>query len=192
MTLLLLGLLLFLGMHSVRIVAESWRAAQIARLGPLGWKGVFALVSAVGLVLIVWGYGLARGQPVALWTPPTWTRHAAALLTIPAFVLVTAAYVPGNRLKAGVGHPMLAGVQLWALAHLLANGTLAAVVLFGAFLVWAVADFLSSRRRDRIAGTHYPAGTQGRDAAVVAVGCAAWVLFVFLLHGWLIGVPPFG
>ncbi|MBI3143932.1 MAG: NnrU family protein [Pseudogulbenkiania sp.] len=192
MTVLILGLLVFLGMHSVRIVAEPWRAAQIAHLGLTGWKGLFALVSVVGLVLIVWGYGLAREHPLVLWTPPPWTRHVAALLTVPAFVLLVAADVPGNRIKAAVGHPMLLGVQVWALAHLFANGTLEAVVLFGAFLLWALTDFVSARRRDRAAGTCYPAGTLARDALVVVVGLAAWALFAFLLHGWLIGVPPFG
>lgn len=192
MTVLILGLLIFLGMHSVRIVAEPWRTAQIARLGQVGWKGLFALVSLVGLVLIVWGYGLARGQPLVLWTPPTWTRHVAALLTVPAFILLAAADVPGNRIKAMVGHPMVLGVQVWALAHLFAKGTLVAVVLFGAFLLWAVTDFVSARRRDQAAGTRYPAGTLARDAVVVVVGLAAWALFTFLLHGWLIGVQPFG
>jgi uncharacterized membrane protein len=119
-------------------------------------------------------------------------RHLGALLTVPAFVLLAAAYVPGNRIKAAVGHPMVAGVKTWAFAHLLANGTLAAVVLFGAFLVWAVVDFASARRRDRAAGTRYPAGAVSRDAIVLVVGLAAWALFAFLLHGWLIGVSPFG
>jgi uncharacterized membrane protein len=191
MTVLILGLLIFLGAHSVRMVAEPWRAAQIARLGQNGWKGLFALVSAIGLVLVVWGYGMARGHPIVLWTPPTWARHVAALLTVPAFILLAAAYVPGNRIKAVLGHPMVAGVKIWALAHLLANGTLAAVVLFGAFLIWAIADFASARRRDRAAGTTYPAGTLARDVVVFVIGLASWALFAFLLHGWLIGMRPF-
>ncbi len=191
MMVLLLGLLIFLTVHSVRIVAEPWRAAQIARVGPNGWKGLYSLASVVGLVLIVWGFGLARGHPVVLWTPPMWTHHVTALLTVPASVLIAAAYVPGNRIKAVLGHPMVIGVQIWALAHLLANGTLAAVVLFGAFLVWAVADFASARRRDRQAGTRHPAGTLARDAAVVVIGLASWILFAFVLHGWLAGVPAY-
>jgi uncharacterized membrane protein len=145
MTVLILGLLLFLGAHSVRIFADGWRARQVARLGEGKWKGVYSVVSAIGFVLIVWGYGLARADPVFLWSPPLWTRHVAGLLTVPAFILLAAAYVPGNRIKAKVGHPMVAGVKVWAFAHLLANGTLAAVVLFGAFLVWAVAEFASAR-----------------------------------------------
>ncbi|KWR87746.1 NnrU family protein [Cupriavidus sp. IDO] len=189
MTVLILGLLIFLTVHSVRIIAEPWRAAQIARVGPNGWKGLYSLASIVGLVLIAWGFGLARGQPVVLWTPPMWGRHVTALFTVLAFVLVAAAYVPGNRIKAVLGHPMVAGVQIWALGHLFANGTLAAVVLFGAFLAWAVADFASARRRDRLAGTRYQAGTLARDAAVVVIGLASWALVAFMLHGWLAGVP---
>ena len=192
MTILILGLLIFLGAHSVRIFADGWRTRQLARLGEGKWKGLYSVVSAVGLVLIVWGYGLARAEPTVLWMPPLWTRHVAALLTVPAFILIVAAYVPGNRIKAGLGHPMVAGVKVWAFAHLLANGTLAGVILFGAFLAWAMADFASARRRDRRAGTVYPAGTIVRDAVAVIVGLIAWAAFAFYLHGWLIGVRPFG
>jgi uncharacterized membrane protein len=189
---LILGLGLFLGIHSVRIVAGDWRDAQVARLGLLPWKGVYALISAVGLGLIVWGYGLARAEPVVLWAPPVWTRHLAALLTLPAFILLVAAYLPGSHIKAKLGHPMVAGTKLWALAHLLANGNLADAVLFGAFLVWAVASFASSRRRDRIAGRTYPVCCWTRDASVAAIGLLAWALFALWGHAWLIGVRPFG
>ena len=192
MTLLIAGLVVFLGAHSVRIVADPWRTRTIARVGEGPWKGVYSLVSLAGFALIVWGYGMARGTPVVLWTPPVWTRHLAALLTLPAFVLVTAAYVPGNRLKAAVGHPMIAGVKVWAFAHLVANGMLADVVLFGAFVAWAVVDFAASRRRDRLAGRSYPAGRVGGDLAVVGIGIVAWAVFAFVLHGPLIGVRPFG
>src|SRR5262249_7176381 len=130
LTALIVGLALFLGVHSVRIVADRWRSAQIARWGEGPWKGLYALTAGVGFVLIIWGYHLAQMQPVVLWTPPSWLRYVGAVLTIPAFVLVTAAYVPRNHMKAAIGHPMVAGVKTWALAHLLANGTLAAVVLF--------------------------------------------------------------
>lgn len=191
MSLLMLGLLIFLGAHSVRILADGWRTAQISRLGEARWKGMYSIASAIGLGLIVWGYGAARAEPVALWSPPLWTKHAASLLTLPAFVLLVAAYLPGSHVKAKVGHPMVAGVKLWALAHLLANGNLADLLLFGAFLGWAVADFVSARRRDREAGRRYAAAGWGRDGAVVAVGCLAWVGFAFWGHAWLIGVPPF-
>ena len=159
MTFLIIGLLLFLGAHSIRIVADGWRTERIARLGENHWKGLYSLASAAGLALIVWGYGLARAEPVALWAPPGWTRHLAALLTLPAFVLIAAAYVPGNRIKAAVGHPMVAGVKVWAIAHLLSNGNLADALLFGAFLLWAVLDFRSAHQRDRAAGVAYRPGS---------------------------------
>lgn len=192
MTLLILGLVIFLGMHSVRIFAEGFRSAQIARLGLGGWKAVYSLVSIVGFVLLVYGYGEARTAPVVLWSPPLWTRHLAALLTIPAFVLLAAAYVPGTRIKKAVGHPMVAGVKIWAFAHLLSNGMLADVLLFGGFLAWAVLDYMAARRRERVAGTVYIAGPVARDVAAVAIGLAAWAAFAFWLHGLLFGVRPFG
>lgn len=191
MTWLIVGLVLFLGTHSVRIFADRWRSARIATMGENAWKGLYSLVAIAGFVLIIVGYGQARAAPVVLFDPPVWTRHLAALLTIPAFVLVVAAYVKGTRIKAAVGHPMVAGVKSWAFAHLLANGTLADVVLFGAMLVWSVFDYAAARRRDRIAGTVYPVGPAARDAIAVVVGLVAWAVFAFWLHGPLIGVRPF-
>lgn len=188
---LILGLVLFLGMHSIRIFADDWRTRQRAKLGEGAWKGLYSVVSAVGFVLIVWGYGVARAQPIPIWEPPIWTRHAAALLTLVAFVLLAAAYVPRNAIKAKVHHPMVAGVKVWALAHLLANGTLADILLFGAFLVWAVLAFKSMRQRDRAEGKTYPPGQGGATAIAVAVGAAAWAVFAFWLHAWWIGVAPF-
>jgi uncharacterized membrane protein len=192
MIVLVLGLVIFLGVHSVRIVADDWRGATLSRVGEGTWKGVYSLVSAVGLVLLIWGYGLTRTAPVELWSPPVWTRHAASLLTLVAFVLLAAAYVPGTRIKAAIGHPMVVGTKVWAFAHLLANGRLADVVLFGAFLAWAVALYAASRRRDRRLGVRYVAGPASRDAIAVAVGVAAWAAFAFWLHAWLFGVRPFG
>ncbi len=192
MTLLLLGLVLFLGMHSVRIFADPWRSAMLARLGEMGWKGVAAVVSLVGFVLIIWGFGLARQQPVLLWAPPVAMRHLASLLTLVAFVLLAAAYVPRNGIKARLHHPMVLGVKVWALAHLLANGSLAHVVLFGSFLVWAVLNFRAARGRDRAAGTVYPPGSAGATVATVVVGVLAWAGFAFWAHAAWIGVRPFG
>ncbi|WP_323121325.1 NnrU family protein [Burkholderia alba] len=191
MLVLILGLLIFLGIHSIRIVAADWRAAQIARYGDQRWKGVYSVVSIVGFVMIVWGYGLARDGATWLWVPPAGIRHLTVLLTAAAFVLFAAAYVPGTRIKALVGHPMLAGVMVWAVAHLLANATLHAAVLFGAFFVWSLTDFLVSRARDRKAAVRYPAGPATRDGVAIVAGLAAWALFAFVLHGWLIGVRPF-
>lgn len=192
MTLLIAGLLLFLGVHSVRIVADDFRTAQIARLGANGWKGLFVLLSIAGFVMIVWGFGLARQQPVLLWATPSWLRHAASLLTLVAFVLVAAAFVPGNAIKGRLHHPMVLGVKLWAFAHLIANNTLADLLLFGSFLLWAVLSFRAAKSRDRAAGTAYPAGTMPGTVLAVAIGVAAWAAFAFWAHQALIGVRPFG
>ncbi len=188
---LLAGLVLFIGSHSVRIVADDWRSRTIQRIEEGPWKGVYSLVSIAGLVLIVWGYGMTRADPVVLWNPPVWTRHIASLLTLPAFILVAAAYVPGNRIKAKLGHPMVAGVKLWAFAHLVSNGRLGDVVLFGAFLLWAAFDFRAARARDRAASIRYPSGSGARDLTAVALGLVVWVVFAVYLHAWLIGVRPF-
>lgn len=192
MTLLILGLLLFLGAHSVRIVAEGWRSATIARLGEGPWKGLYSLVSIAGFVLIVWGFGLARTSAPQLWLPPVGMRHLASLLTLAAFVLLAAAYVPRNHLKARLHHPMVLAVKTWALAHLLSNGSLAEIVLFGSFLVWAVLDFRAARARDRSHATTYAPGTLGGTVATLLVGAGAWAAFAFWLHGVLMGVRPLG
>ena len=189
---LIAGLVLFLAPHSVRIVADEWRTARIASMGERKWKVAYTVVSLAGFALIAYGYGQARMSPVVLYTPPAWTKHLAALLTLPAFILITAAYVKGTRIKARVGHPMIAGVKLWAFAHLIANGTLADVLLFGAFLAWAVPDYIAARRRDRVAGVTYPPGPASRDLIAVAAGGVIWAIFGFVLHGPLIGVRPFG
>ncbi|MGN6706012.1 MAG: NnrU family protein [Rhodanobacter sp.] len=190
MPLLILGLLLFLGVHSLRVFADGWRSRQLARWGELRWKGFYSLVSLLGFVLLVWGFALARQQPTLLYVPPLTLRHLNALFTLVAFVLVAAAYIPRNHFKARLGHPMLLGVKSWAFGHLLATGMLHDVVLFGAFLLWAIVLFASSRRRDRRAATVRPAGTLAGDAATVIVGVAAWLAFVAWLHLWLIGVNP--
>lgn len=190
MTILILGLILFIGTHSMRIFVDGWRANFITQFGTNTWKLVFSLISVAGLVLLIYGYGLTRQDPVFLWNPPIWTRHLAMPLVWIAFVLVAATYVPGNGIKPKLGHPMYAGIKLWAVAHLLANGRLGDVVLFGVFLLWAVLGFARSRRRDRAQGLIYPAGTMGRTILTVVVGTLAWALFVFWLHRLLIGVPP--
>ena len=192
MTLLIIGLLLFLGVHSVRIVAEDFRSAQIARIGPVAWKGLFAVASLVGFGLVVWGYGIARQQPVVLWPSPAWLRHAAALLMLVSFVFLAAAYVPGNGIKARLQHPMVLGVKVWALAHLLANNTLADLLLFGSFLIWAVFNFRAAKARDRATGAARAAGSGARTAITVVIGIAAWAAFAFLAHRPLIGVSVSG
>ncbi len=192
MAYLILGLVLFLGVHSVRIFAEDWRTQTRARMGEGAYKGVYSLLSLLGFGLIIWGFGMAREAPVLLWVLPVGMRHAASLLTLIAFVFLAAAYVPRNGIKARFHHPMVLGIKAWALAHLMSTGTLAHVVLFGGFLAWAVLDFISARKRDRAAGTTYPAGTLPATAVTVVVGAVAWAAFALWLHGLLIGIRPFG
>jgi uncharacterized membrane protein len=197
MPILILGLVLFLGVHSVRIVADDWRSRVIAARGLGPWKGLYSLASGAGFALVVVGFGQARRETLSLWSPPRWTHDVAGLLTLAAFVLVTAAFVPGNGIKARLKDPMILGVKTWALAHLLANGSLADVVLFGSFLAWSVLDFRAARRR-RAAGT--AAGRDDaaltvtargtRNAITLVVGALAWALFAFDLHARLIGVRP--
>jgi uncharacterized membrane protein len=187
---LLLGLLVFLCVHSIRIFAEDWRGQSIERLGVALWKVLYSAVSLVGFVVIVWGYGVARQQPVQLWNPPLGMPHLAALLTWLAFVLLAATYIPRNHFRARWHHPMLLATQFWALAHLVANGTLAGVVLFGSFLVWAIVMFANARQRDRREGVRYAPGLLSRSVASVLVGTLAWAAFAFWLHGLLIGILP--
>lgn len=191
MPILISGLVVFLGAHSVRVFAEGWRQQVIVRLGLNAWKGLYSVVSIIGFGLIVWGFGLARQHPAVLYASPMSLKHLNALFTLIAFVLIVAAYVPRNHLKAAVGHPMLAGVALWALGHLLAIGGLRDVVLFGTFLVWAIADFAVSRGRDHRAGVTHPPGTLVADTLVIAIGVLAWAAFAFWLHARLIGISPF-
>ncbi|PIG28652.1 putative membrane protein [Janthinobacterium sp. 35] len=192
MTVLILGLLLFLGLHSVRIVADGWRSAQLARLGEKRWKGLYSLVAFAGLGLIIWGYALARQQPQVLWAPPMGLRHASGLLMLFSLILLAAANVPRNRIKTWVHHPMLLGTQLWAVAHLLANGGVADVLLFGGFLAWSSVDLYVAVRRDRAAGVAYEGGTMPGTLIAIGAGGALWLLLAFWLHGVLFGVRPFG
>ena len=192
MLVLILGLVIFLGVHCTSVFAFEWRNRQIARIGPQPWKGLYSLASLIGFLILLYGYSLARQSPVVIWSPPIWTHHANALLTLIGFVLFTAAYVPRNAFKARFHHPMLLGVKCWAVGHLLANGTLHDIVLFGAFLAWAVVAFISNRRRDRALGTRYPAGTTTGTVITIVIGVIACGVFALYLHGPLIGVRPFG
>ncbi|MDR9440746.1 MAG: NnrU family protein [Halomonas sp.] len=186
MTVMILGLLIFLGVHSVRILADDWRTAQIQRMGELPWKAIYSVISIIGLALAIWGYGQMRLDPVWVWQPPVGLRHAVSLLMIPAFVLLVATYVPGNHVKAKLGHPMIIAVKLWAFAHLLANGRLGDIVFFGAFLLWAVFDFRAARRRPR---PDAAAPSMVGTIATVVIGLVAYYLFAFHLHVWVTGVP---
>ena len=191
MSLLVAGLILFFGIHSVSIVAPAWRDAQLERRGERVWKGMYALVSLAGLLLLIYGYGAARQAPVVLYAPPPALRHVALLLMLPVFPLLFAAYLPG-RIQRTAKHPMLLAVKLWATAHLLANGTLADVLLFGAFLVWAVADRISVKHR---AVPHsVPGAPPGalNDIAALTGGLVVYAGFLFGAHVWLTGVAPLG
>ncbi|HKJ16199.1 MAG TPA: NnrU family protein [Xanthomonadales bacterium] len=189
MTLLILGLVLFLGPHSVSIFAEGWRNSVVARK-ELQYKIIYSLASLAGLVLIVMGYGEARMNPTVLYAPPAGLRHFASLLMLPAFICFFAPYFPG-RIKSALKHPQLVGVKLWAFSHLLANGMLADVVLFGSFLAWAVIDRISFKHRTPrpLPG---PEPSAKNDVIVIVIGLAVYLVFVFWLHRILIGVPPFG
>jgi uncharacterized membrane protein len=188
LSLLIIGLVIFLGVHSVAIVAPGMRAGAIARLGEGAWKGIYGVVSLIGFVLICYGFGLARQAPVFLYFPPAWLRHVALLIMLPVFPLLFAAYLPG-RIKTAAKHPMLAAVKFWALAHLLANGTLADVLLFGAFLAWAVVDRISLKRRPAQVLRTAPSGPWN-DAIAVVLGLAVYALFIGWAHLRLFGVSP--
>jgi uncharacterized membrane protein len=188
---LIIGLALFLGVHSLQSLAPQLRQNAIVRWGALGFKGVYAGISLLGFILLVQGYGQARLDPVVLWTPPQGMQHATILLMWFAMVLLVAAYVPGNQIKAKLRHPMTLSVKVWALAHLLSNGNLADVLLFGGFLVWSVLVFRAARQRDRIKMHTAPEGTLIGSVLAVVLGTAVWAAFLMGgLHLWLVGVMP--
>ena len=192
MTWMLLGLVLFLGAHSLRVFADGWRQQQMERMGEKTFKGIYAVVSLLGFVLLCWGYDLARATPTVWWVPPVAMRHVAALLMLLASVLMVAAYVPRNHLKARMGHPMVLSVKVWALAHLLANGNREDVILFGAFLLWSVWCFRAARARDRAANLP-PVVPQMRATWVALMGgVVLYAVFLFKAHAWLVGVSPLG
>jgi uncharacterized membrane protein len=188
MPVLIIGLALFLGAHSVSIIAPHWRERMVLLMGPLQWKGLYAVISAVGFAAIIWGYASARHSTVTLYTPPLWLHYATFLLMLPVFPLALAAYLPG-KIKTAMRHPLLAATKFWATAHLLSNGELAAVLLFGGFLIWAVVNRISLKRRVQEPIQTLPASAFN-DAIAIVGGLALYALFVWRLHLWLIGVQP--
>jgi uncharacterized membrane protein len=190
MTSLIIGLAIFLGTHSISIVSPDFRNRAIAKLGKAGFGGSYGLASLVGFVALVYGFGAAREAPVVVYTPPSFLRPVTFLLMLPAFPLLFAAYLPG-RIKDATKHPMLAAVKFWAFAHLLSNGTLADVVLFGAFLAWAVLDRISFKRRPPQTIRTAPPG-RFNDLIAVVIGLAVYALFIGWAHRRLIGVSPLG
>jgi uncharacterized membrane protein len=184
---LVLGLAAFLGIHSVAIVAPAWRDSMAQRLGELKWKRLYSIASLAAFVLLVHGCNETRQSPVVLYEPTAWMRHLSLLLLLPVFPLLLSAYLPG-RVQAAAKHPMLAATKVWALAHLLANGMLADVVLFGGFLLWAVVDRISVGKRPKRAVRGAPP-RPWNDAVAVIGGLALYAMFVLWVHGWLVGVP---
>jgi uncharacterized membrane protein len=188
MTTLVIGLIVFLGIHSIAIFAPDSRDRLAARLGVGPWRGIYSLVSIVGFVLLVWGYGLARQHPFVLYSPPFWTHYVTAVLMLPVFPMFFAPYLPG-RIKATLKHPMLVAVKLWAVAHLISNGMLADVVLFGGFLAWAVADRISYKRRVQ-RPLHGAPPAARNDIIAIVIGLAIYAAFLLWLHQKWIGVQP--
>jgi uncharacterized membrane protein len=199
MTQLILGLILFLGAHSVRILADGWRDQTIAAYGEKAFKGVYTLVAILGFYLLVVGYGEARLQPLVLWNPPIFTKHISMLLMLLSSILLIAAYIPRNHFKMRLKHPMVLSVKVWALSHLLANGNLADLVLFGSFLIWAVLNFRSARARDRAQVQNSDANEEAPLkpnllATLIALfgGMGLWAVITFVLHAKVVGVAPMG
>ena len=189
--LLILGLAVFLGVHTLTTLRDT-RAALIGRLGEGGYKGLYSLVSFAGLALIVWGYARYRATGwIDVWYPPVAFRHITLLLMLPAVILVVASYIRG-RIYTTLKHPMLAGIKLWAAAHLLANGDLGSIVLFGSFLAWAVYDRVSLKHRADAGAPPFPVGGPGNDAIAVAVGVVVYLALAFAFHPLVIGVPVVG
>jgi uncharacterized membrane protein len=188
MSVLVLGMALFFATHSISIVSPAWRDGIAHKLGEQRWRGIYVAAALAGFALMVWGYGLARQEPVVLYVAPMWLRHVAVLLLIFVFPLLFATYLPG-RIQTLTRHPMLAAVKIWAFAHLLANGTLADVALFGSFLAWAVADRISlKRRQDRAVPGAPPA--KWNDLVAIGAGLVVYLIFMQWMHVWLMGVSP--
>ncbi|MCG6857029.1 MAG: NnrU family protein [Salaquimonas sp.] len=186
MMLLIAGLIVFLGIHSIRMVAPAYREAMIARMGENPWKGIYSLISLAGLVLLIWGY--ARAQPLApvLYVAPFGLVHLTITLMALSFISLVVSQLKPGRLKPLLKHPMLLAVKIWAFAHLLVNGDLASIILFGAFLAWAVWNRIAVKRR----GAPIPAsGPVINDVIAIAAGLVLWGLFIWKVHEWLIGVP---
>jgi len=187
MTTLILGIILFIGIHCVDIVAPAWRQRQVERMGEGAWKGIYSLIALAGLILMIWGFGLARDEGIVLYEPPTGFKHISLLLMLLAFIAFAFYLFPAGKMKAKLKHPMLVSIKLWAVAHLLANGDLASILLFGTFLVWAVLDRISVKRRH--VRTPVP-GPVKWDIIATASAIVVYLLFLWRLHYWIIGVYP--
>jgi uncharacterized membrane protein len=192
MLIFILGIIVFLGVHSVRIVAPEWRLAKIEQWGENTWKALYSVISLIGFVLLVWGYGMARPDAPVLYEPPVWIKHITALLMLFAFIFLGIFIARPGRMKPTLKHPMLIAIKTWALAHLLANGDLASLILFLSVLAWAVVDRIAIKRQERagLAAPYIVPGPVSNDVIGIAIGLVLYVLFVWRLHELLIGVPP--
>jgi len=189
MALFLVGLIIFLASHSCRIFAESWRNRMIDRIGEVKWKGSYTIVSLLGFIIMVIGYGQARQETMVLWQPNTFLIYIALVLNLVAFIFLAGSSPSNNAIRLKLKHPMILGVKVWALAHLISNGTLVDLILFGAFLSWAVLDFRSARKRPILMPEKAVVSTKA-TLITIASGVILWVVFIFGLHQYLIGVSP--
>ncbi len=191
MALLVLGIVIFLGMHLVRVVAPGLRASIIERNGKSAWMGIYTVISLVGLGLVIYGFGEARATTGMLYNPPVFLKHISLLLMLVAFICLAAGFLPAGRIAVAVKHPQILSIKIWALAHLLANGETSSVLLFASFLAWAVVMRISLKRRQRAGELVLPVFRSTRyDLFAVLIGVAAYLLFIWKLHEWLIGVAP--
>ncbi|MGE6783905.1 NnrU family protein [Ensifer adhaerens] len=191
MAILVLGIIIFLGMHLIRVVAPGFRAGIIESRGKGTWMGIYAILSLIGLCLIIYGFGQARNETGMLYDPPVFLRHIALLLMLFAFIFLAAGFLPAGRIAVAVKHPQVLSIKIWALSHLLANGETSSVLLFGSFLAWAVILRISLKRRERAGERVLPVfKSASNDVLAIVIGLAAYGLFVWKLHEWLIGVAP--
>ena len=189
MVIFIIGIILFLGSHSVRIFADPWRTTMIERLGEKKWKGLYTLISLFGFIVLIIGYGQARQNTIMIWQPPVFLTHLAVLLNLFTFILLASSARNNNAIRLKLKHPMILGVKVWAIAHLLANGSLVDLILFGSFLIWAVLDFRSARNRPSPSENTQVVSLKATLSAIF-LGVAFWLAFIFGLHQWLIGVSP--
>ncbi|MFK0162317.1 NnrU family protein [Rhizobium sp. NPDC090279] len=190
MALLILGIVLFLGLHLIRVVAPGLRASLIASLGDSGWKIAYSIASIVALIVLIYGFGQARDM-TPIWSPPFWMSHITILLMLFAMICLTASLLPAGHIAVRTKHPMVLSVKIWALAHLLSNGDGAAMLLFAAFLAWGVILRISLKRRERAGEITLRPFVSGKyDLYAIIIGIVVWALIIWKLHAWIIGVSP--
>jgi uncharacterized membrane protein len=190
MALLVLGIVLFLGLHLIRVVVPGLRTSLIASLGEGGWKIAYSIASIIALIVLIYGFGQARDM-TPIWSPPFWMSHITILLMLFALICLVASLLPAGHIAVKTKHPMVLSVKIWALAHLLSNGDGAAMLLFAAFLAWGVMLRISLKRRERAGEiTLRPFVSAKYDLYAIIIGAIAWILIIWKLHAWIIGVSP--